>query len=193
APPVKDVSPGELVCGQESGTWYRSEVIQILDKEVKVFFVDFGNESTLGLEDIRKTSENLMGLHKMAVKINLKGVNLKDDFKKKLLEYISLEVPLKIRIEALNPVVASIADEINLNINLQEEIQNGQDAESSVKECSPPEELHNIPSPKSIFNTRDTTKVEPLKVPLPSSEKTSLTSTSPSSKAVDSPSGTQGM
>ena len=67
------VDVGECVMGRWEGDWYRGVVMEGMETEVVVQFVDWGYSATLARENVRKSVEKEMGELVGAVKCRLVG------------------------------------------------------------------------------------------------------------------------
>jgi len=88
--------PGEIVAAQNEGKWYRARIIEVLNEnangeeysndfvscmeKVRVFFVDYGQASTLYMDSIREIKKSFLELPFQAVECSLgKVVPLEDE------------------------------------------------------------------------------------------------------------------
>ena len=108
-------SVGELVVAQFSadGSWYRGEVLKLLEKQVEINYIDFGNSETVEFSNVRKPKPFCKTLPAQALKCCLSGFEQpkNEDAAKQVLiafvELVSLAMPVKLR-----SVVKSVEDDI---------------------------------------------------------------------------------
>lgn len=66
-----------ILLGKYEGSYYRAKVTKVVDGMANVHFVDFGNETLVGLSDLRTLSKNLRAIPPAVVSVTLKGVPLR--------------------------------------------------------------------------------------------------------------------
>lgn len=73
---------GHVCCGRYSAdnVWYRAFITEVInDDNVNVLFVDEGRRETLPLSRLRELDRRFTALSCQALRVQLKGVKLKDD------------------------------------------------------------------------------------------------------------------
>ncbi|XP_042908070.1 uncharacterized protein [Parasteatoda tepidariorum] len=89
---LQECLPKSPVCAKfsEDNEWYRAEIVKVNhERDIEVFFVDFGNFDNATLKDLRKITEELLSYPVQAYKCNLADIDLPTESsqKDKMLDY----------------------------------------------------------------------------------------------------------
>ena len=73
--PYDDPIPDDSCCALfEDGVWYRARVVSICNSDCKVFFLDYGNTSTVSRRNLRVIPEEVKSLPGQAIQVRLSDI-----------------------------------------------------------------------------------------------------------------------
>lgn len=84
---VETFTKQSLCCVKSiDGNWYRARIVEVLEDEVKVLYIDYGNGETLPKSNIKKFDDKFNVPYELALNVSLGLIQNSEDLREKFLE-----------------------------------------------------------------------------------------------------------
>ncbi|ESP03343.1 hypothetical protein LOTGIDRAFT_177019, partial [Lottia gigantea] len=167
---------GEYVAALFEGSWYRAEVLNILDDKITVLFIDYGNNSDVSVKEIRKLNPRHLKLPAQAITCSFDGIDapLSKDQQTQL-EGILHEDKLSVQASSVTDgvyrVTVIMSDSMNINEVLQQALSITETQPADAEKIHVSDTIENKPSaPPNVSES----KIEAVSVPEVPTEKIPL-------------------